>query len=79
MESNLAMIEFNLNGEVIWVNEHFARTLGFQVSEMNHMMHRQLCTEEFRNSNEYSELWNNLLNGQKFQEKIQRVRESQAI
>lgn len=73
MESNLAMIEFNLNGEVIWVNQHFAQTLGFQVNEMKHMMHKQLCTEQFRNSTTYSELWNTLRSGQKFQEKIQRV------
>lgn len=28
LERNLAMIEFNMNKEVIWVNEHFAKALG---------------------------------------------------
>ena len=73
IESNLAMIEFNLFGEVIWVNENFAQTLGYQVKEMKQMMHKQFCTEEFRNSKEYGELWDNLRKGEKFQEKIQRV------
>ena len=27
LESNLAMIEFNLNKKVIWVNDNFAQTL----------------------------------------------------
>ncbi|MFJ7936011.1 methyl-accepting chemotaxis protein [Sporosarcina sp. NPDC096371] len=73
LESNLAMIEFNLNREVIWVNENFAMTLGYKVNEMKNMQHKQFCTVKFGNSREYEELWRNLANGQKFQEKILRV------
>lgn len=73
LETNLAMIEFNLNKEVIWVNENFARTLGYTVSEMKNMTHRQFCTKEYVNSKEYVELWESLRKGVKFQEKIQRV------
>ncbi|QCR33715.1 methyl-accepting chemotaxis protein [Lysinibacillus sp. SGAir0095] len=76
LESNLAMIEFNLNKEVIWVNENFAKTLGYTVGEMSNMKHQQFCTVEFRNSREYEELWGNLESGKKFQEKIQRVGKS---
>ncbi|PLS19761.1 chemotaxis protein [Bacillus sp. M6-12] len=67
------MIEFTPNGEVIWVNNNFAKTMGYQVSEMKGMLHRQFCTEEFRNSREYTFLWDNLRKGIKSQEKIQRV------
>ncbi|KIL74958.1 methyl-accepting chemotaxis protein [Pseudobacillus badius] len=73
LESNLAMIEFNLNREVIWVNENFAKTLGYTVDEMKNMQHKQFCTVEFRNSGKYEELWNNLRRGVKFQEKIERI------
>ncbi|OKL36965.1 methyl-accepting chemotaxis protein [Domibacillus mangrovi] len=73
LESNLAMIEFNLNRKVIWVNENFAKTLGYTVNEMKDMQHKQFCTVEFRNSRKYEELWANLKRGVKFQEKIQRV------
>ena len=73
IESNLAMIEFDLYGKVIWVNENFARTMGYQVKEMKQMMHKQFCTEAFRNSKEYNELWDNLRKGEKSQEKIQRL------
>lgn len=73
LELNLAMIEFNLNREVIWVNENFAKTLGYTVNEMKHMHHKQFCTVEFSNSREYEKLWDNLEKGTKFQEKIQRV------
>lgn len=73
LESNLAMIEFNLNRKVIWVNENFANTLGYTVSEMENMQHSQLCTLDFKNSKEYELLWNNLAKGKKFQEKILRI------
>lgn len=73
LESHLAMIEFNLNREVIWVNENFAQTLGYTVNEMKNMSHRQFCTEKYTNSKEYVELWENLRKGVKFQEKIERV------
>lgn len=72
-ESHLAMIEFNLDGRVIWVNENFAETLGYSVNAMKNMQHKQFCTAEFQNSEEYTELWANLKRGHKFQEKIYRV------
>ena len=72
LESNLAMVEFKLNGEVIWVNEIFARSLGYSVSEMKGLHHKQFCTEQFGNSGEYVKLWASLRGGTKFQEKIQR-------
>lgn len=73
LESNLAMIEFNLNKEVIWVNENFAKTLGYTVSEMKKMLHKEFCTPAFNNSSAYEELWNCLSKGEKYQGKIQRV------
>ena len=73
LESNLAMIEFNLKREVIWVNENFAKTLGYTVNEMKNMQHKQFCTVEFSNSRDYEKLWDNLKKGEKFQEKNQRL------
>ena len=67
------MIEFDLNKEVIWVNNNFAQTLGYTVNEMKNMSHRQFCTEEYTYSKEYVELWENLSKTVKFQEKIERV------
>ncbi|MGG0670064.1 methyl-accepting chemotaxis protein [Lederbergia citrisecunda] len=73
LESNLAMIEFNLHGNVIWVNETFAHTLGYKVREMKNLNHEQFCTKEYRNSKDYANLWGNLQRGMKFQEKIQGI------
>lgn len=73
LESNLAMIEFDLDGKVIWVNENFAQALGYSVSAMKNMQHKQFCTLAFQNSREYAEFWDNLRRGNKFQAKIYRV------
>lgn len=73
LEQSLAMIEFNSNGDVLWANEHFARAMGYQVSELSGMHHRQFCTADFAKSPGYAKLWDNLRDGLKFQEKIVRV------
>ncbi|WP_442603961.1 methyl-accepting chemotaxis protein [Paenibacillus sp. KN14-4R] len=73
LEQSLAMIEFNSEGDVLWANEHFARAMGYQVSELSGMHHRQFCTADFAKSPGYVMLWNNLRSGLKFQEKIVRV------
>ena len=73
LESNLAMIEFNLNGEIIWVNKLFACTLDYSIEELVGKKHSELCTEQFSQSIAYTELWKNLREGKKFQEKIQRI------
>lgn len=73
LESDLAMIEFDLNGKVIWVNENFARALGYSVEAMKNLQHKQFCTSQYQKSREYAALWENLKKGKKFQEKIYRV------
>ncbi len=73
LEKNLAMIEFDTNRKVIWVNDNFSQAIGYNGSEVIGMDHQEFCTPDFRNSEKYTELWNNLRGGKKFQEKIERV------
>ena len=73
LEKNLAMIEFDLDRRVIWANDNFSRAIGYNASEMIGKDHKEFCTPELQRSPEYIELWKNLRNGKKFQEKIERV------
>lgn len=73
LEQSLAMIEFTIQGEVLWANENFAQAMGYPLSELVGLHHRQFCTTDFANSSEYLSLWKNLRNGKIFQEKIVRV------
>lgn len=73
LDKNLAMVEFDLNRKVIWANQNFSKTFGYQLYELAGMSHKCFCTTEFVNSEDYESLWNDLLNGKKFESKIQRV------
>ncbi|BBI34631.1 methyl-accepting chemotaxis protein [Cohnella abietis] len=73
LEQSLAMIEFNMHGDVLWANENFARAMGYQVSELTGIHHRKFCTPDFVRSPDYETLWDNLRSGNKFQDKITRV------
>lgn len=72
MEKSLAMIRFDLDRRVTYVNEVFAQTMGYTVAEMYGMQHQQFCFNEFVNSPEYEAFWNSMLNGTSFQDKIER-------
>ncbi|KQO12447.1 methyl-accepting chemotaxis protein [Paenibacillus sp. Leaf72] len=73
LEQSLAMIEFNLQGEVLWANEQFAKAMGYAAHELPGKNHRQFCRPEFANSAEYKQFWENLRKGTAFQEKIVRL------
>ncbi|PAQ14748.1 chemotaxis protein [Bacillaceae bacterium SAOS 7] len=70
---SLAMIEFDLQGNVIWVNQKFAVAMGYTVSEMIGMHHSTFCPTAFAQSKEYQDLWHKLRNSRQFQDKVQRV------
>ena len=76
LEDTFAMIEFDLEGRVLWANENFAHALGYAKAEMPGMLHRQFCPRELVDSPAYAGLWNQLRRGRFFQEKIQRVTRS---
>lgn len=74
IENSLAMIEFDMAGCVLYANENFACTMGYESSEMIGMRHASFCAPEFRNSSQYLALWEGLRQGKSFQNKIQRIR-----
>lgn len=73
VEQSLAMIEFDEQGKVLWVNENFAQAMGYRSAEMIGMLHKQFCTKDFVDSAEYIKLWNGLRKGEAFQDKIRRI------
>ncbi|MEK8131644.1 methyl-accepting chemotaxis protein [Paenibacillus filicis] len=78
LEQSLAMIQFNMQGEVLWANDHFAKAMGYQARELQGKRHQQFCLPEFRASRDYQVFWMNLREGHTFQEKIVRVAKSGA-
>lgn len=73
IENNLALIRFNLDLKVAYVNRLFAQTMGYTVNEMIGMSHKQFCFPDFHNSIEYERFWRQLLSGNSVQDKIMRM------
>ena len=72
MEKNLAIIRFDLERRVTYVNEVFARSMGYTAEEMYGMLHKEFCFSDFVNSPEYEQFWISILCGKSFQDKIER-------
>ncbi|WP_342496522.1 methyl-accepting chemotaxis protein [Bacillus sp. FSL K6-3149] len=73
LEHSLAMIEFDVTGEVLWVNDIFAKAMGYSKQEMIGLKHRQFCPPHIAEHASYQMFWKRLKEGQVFQEKVQRT------
>ncbi|WP_322903179.1 methyl-accepting chemotaxis protein [Paenibacillus sp. SGZ-1009] len=72
LNQNLAIIRFNHNREVAYVNENFAQAMGYRTDEMIGLNHKQFCFPEFTQTPEYETMWKGLLTGRSYQDKIKR-------
>lgn len=72
LEKNLAIIRFDLNREVAYVNDNFAQELGYSKEKMMGMNHREFCYPKFANSPEYEALWKDLFAGKTIHNKVER-------
>ena len=70
---SMAMIEFDTQTRVVWVNRRFAHALGYEPEDLVGRHHRMFCAPEFAASAQYQELWDRLRAGQAFSDKIQRL------
>ena len=72
IEQNLAIIRFDDRRKVAYVNELFARTMGYEVNELIGKYHRDLCFPEYTSSPAYEVFWRKLMQGITYQDKIER-------
>ena len=73
IERSMAVIAFNLKGEVLKANDNFLKTMGYRREEIEGAHHSLFCSEAMRNSREYSELWQQLNRGEFISGKFPRV------
>lgn len=73
MEQNLAIIRFGLDRRVTYVNDIFARSMGYIKENMYGMYHKDFCFPQFVNSPDYEKFWQDLLSGKSYQDKIERM------
>ncbi|WP_312044771.1 PAS domain-containing methyl-accepting chemotaxis protein [Erwinia sp.] len=60
---SMAVIAFNLKGEILRANQNFLKTTGYGLEQIVGRHHRMFCSPEVYNSREYSEFWQKLQRG----------------
>lgn len=59
-----AVIEFDLEGNIITANDLFLKTLNYQLSEVEGKHHSMFCKHDYVNSAEYLDFWAKLKKGE---------------
>ncbi|WP_034914821.1 PAS domain-containing methyl-accepting chemotaxis protein [Erwinia sp. 9145] len=60
---SMAVISFNLDGNVLHANENFLKTTGYRSDEIIGQHHRIFCTPELYHSQQYKDFWQKLRQG----------------
>lgn len=59
-----AVIEFDLEGNILWANENFLKTTGYRLHEIEGKHHRIFCDLKYSESPEYKKFWQKLGRGE---------------
>jgi methyl-accepting chemotaxis protein len=70
---SMAVIAFNLKGEVLEANENFEKAMGYRQADILGKHHRMFCTRAEAESPEYRDFWERLNRGEFFSGRFQRL------
>ncbi len=73
LSRSMAMIEFDLDGNVLAANDNFLATMGYGRAELANANHRQFCEPGYRDSPQYADLWRRLNRGEYVTGQFRRV------
>jgi len=73
IDKGQAVIEFNLDGKVLWANRNFLATMGYTLREIEGQHHSIFCTPEYVQSEEYRDFWLKLNEGELIAGRFSRV------
>jgi methyl-accepting chemotaxis protein len=73
-----AVIEFDLNGNVLTANDRFLSGMGYSLAQIKGKHHRMFCLPEEANSAEYQDFWRRLNAGEYVVDRFKRV-DSQVV
>ncbi|WP_343595610.1 PAS domain-containing methyl-accepting chemotaxis protein [Pseudomonas sp.] len=68
-----AVIEFNLDGEVLTANDRFLQTVGYSLEQVRGKHHRLFCEPEEANSAGYQAFWDKLRRGEYVADRFKRI------
>lgn len=73
LSRSMAMIEFDLDGNVLAANDNFLATMGYGRAELASANHRQFCEPGYRDGPQYADLWRRLNRGEYVTGQFRRV------
>ncbi|NBB11917.1 PAS domain S-box protein [Pseudomonas sp. SLFW] len=73
LQRSTAVIEFNLNGEVLAANERFLGSMGYSLTQIQGQHHRIFCDPQESSSPEYQIFWDKLRRGEFVTGRFKRV------
>jgi methyl-accepting chemotaxis protein len=68
-----AVIEFNMNGEILTANANFCKAMGYQLEEIKGRHHRMFVEPEYASTSAYKEFWDKLRRGENEAAEYKRV------
>jgi methyl-accepting chemotaxis protein len=60
---SMAMIEFTVDGTILWANDNFLNTIGYTLDEIRGRHHSLFVDPEYRSSSDYRDFWYELGQG----------------
>ncbi|UVH51094.1 PAS domain-containing methyl-accepting chemotaxis protein [Pseudomonas sp. CBSPBW29] len=73
LDRAMAVIEFDLSGNVLVANENFLNVMGYGLAELKGKHHRMFCEPGLVNSDEYTDFWRRLNGGEFFSGQFKRL------
>lgn len=69
----MAIIEFDLQGNIITANDNFLSALGYSLSEIQGKHHRMFVDPSYAQTPEYQQFWQKLQSGNFFSDRFKRI------
>jgi methyl-accepting chemotaxis protein len=73
LDKSQAIIEFELDGTIIWANKNFLDVMGYTLEEVRGKHHSMFAEPEFAASQEYKDFWAALRRGEFFSSRYKRL------
>ena len=69
-----AVVEFDIDGNIMYANDQFCKTLGYTMEELRGKHHQMFVSRSFAESIEYTEFWGNLRKGRHLSAEFERIK-----
>lgn len=73
LDRAMAVIEFDLSGNILSANDNFLHTMGYALNELKGKHHRLFCEASLINGSDYSDFWRRLNAGEFFSGQFKRI------